>query len=164
MTQFFQLTLYLYLLATVVYVVHFLSQKKQVRTIARGILLAGGILHTAYFVVRYLAAGYTPLTSMHEAVSFFAWSMTWAFLSFWWRYRVKNFGVFVAPLISLLMLIAAFVSRDSALAPRPKKQLASCACQYRHHGQRLSCPGFLRRDYVPPAGTGDQKEKIRNIL
>ena len=85
MTLLFQLTFSLYLLATVVYVVHFLSQKKQVRAVARAILLAGGILHTVYFVVRYVAAGHTPLTSNHEAVSFFAWSMTWAFLSFWWR-------------------------------------------------------------------------------
>ncbi len=117
MTLFFQLPLYLYLLATAVYVVHFLSQHKQVRAVARTILLAGGILHTVYFIVRYVAAGHTPLTSNHEAVSFFAWSMTWAFLSFWWRYRVKNFGVFVAPLISLLMLIAAFSSQEMAPLP-----------------------------------------------
>ena len=104
MTLLFQLTLFLYLLATAVYVAHFLSQQKKVRAVARAILLVGGVLHTVYFVVRYVAAGHTPLTSSHEAVSFFAWSMTWAFLSFWWRYRVKNFGVFVSPLISLLML------------------------------------------------------------
>ena len=117
MTLFFQLTLSLYLLATAVYVAHFLSQQKQVRTVARAILFAGGLLHTVYFVARYLAAGHTPLTSNHEAVSFFAWSVTWAFLSFWWRYRVKNFGVFVAPLVSLLMLIAAFSSQEMAPLP-----------------------------------------------
>jgi len=117
MTLFFQLTLYVYLFATAAYLAFFFTQNNQVRTIARSILLGGGIVHTAYFVARYVAAGHTPLTNNHEAVSFFAWSVTWAFLSFRWRYQVRNFGVFVSPLISVLMLIAAASSQQ--IVPLP---------------------------------------------
>jgi len=117
MTLFFQLSLILYLLATLVYLAHFFSLGKQARTVARSFLFVAALLPTVYFIARYLAVGYTPLTSNHEAVSFFAWSMTWAFLSFWWRYRMKNFGVFVSPLISLLMLVAAFSSQEIATLP-----------------------------------------------
>lgn len=107
----FQVTLAIYLLGTIIYIVHFVNQNKQVRTAARGMILAGGIVHTAAIVVRYLEAGHTPLVNNHEAVSFFAWSMTWGFLTFHWRYQVKNFGFFVTPVISALMIISALSSR-----------------------------------------------------
>jgi cytochrome c-type biogenesis protein CcsB len=113
----FQITFAGYLLATIVYMVYFATQKTSVRTMARSLLLGAGLLHTAVLVIRYFEAGHTPLTSNHEAVSFFAWSVTWGFLSFRWRYQVKNFGVFVTPLISVLMLVAAFSSRQISQLP-----------------------------------------------
>ena len=43
--------------------------------------------------------------------------MTWGYLSFHWRYNVRNFGTFVSPLITILMLIATFSSRE--ITPLP---------------------------------------------
>ena len=114
---FFQITLFGYILATSVYAVFFSSQRQEVRRAARAVLVAAGLLHTVYLVVRYIEAGHTPLTNHHETVSFFAWSMTWGYLSFHWRYNVKNFGSFVSPLITILMIIAHFSSR--AVEPLP---------------------------------------------
>jgi cytochrome c-type biogenesis protein CcsB len=113
----FQGTLFVYILATIVYIVYFFTQRKEVRATARFFLLAGGLLHTVYLIIRYIEAGYTPITNHHEAVSFFAWSITWAYLSFHWRYQVKNFGTFTSPLITALMLVATFSSR--AITPLP---------------------------------------------
>ncbi len=107
MALLFHLTLFVYILATVFYVVYFANQKKYIRKLARAVLVGAGLLHTANLVTRYLAAGHTPITNMHEAVSFFAWSITWGFLAFRWRYQVKNFGTFVSVLITILMSIAA---------------------------------------------------------
>lgn len=117
MILFFQIILFVYILATLVYLVHFATQRKELRTAARLILAGGGILHTVYFVYRYFESGHTPLTNNHEAVSFFAWSIVWGFLSFRWRYKVKNFGAFVAPLITFLMLVAAFSSQKIVALP-----------------------------------------------
>lgn len=113
----FQITFMTYIAATVAYVVFFANQNTQVRALARLILLAAGILHTCVLVSRYIEAGHTPITNMHEAVSFFAWSMTWGFLVFRWRYRVKNFGTFVSIGITLLMVVAAMSSHD--ISPLP---------------------------------------------
>ncbi len=98
--------------ASALYLVFFFSQQKRLRTIARRILLVSGILQSLYILSRYLIAGYTPITSQHEAVTFFAWSVTWAYLSFRWRYTVINFGTFVSFMVLILLLVAAFVSRD----------------------------------------------------
>ena len=99
-------------MASAAYLVFFLNQNKQARKIARMILVISGVLQTLYIVSRYLLVGHTPITSQHEAVFFFAWATTWAYLSFRWRYSVKNFGTLVSILIFSLLVIASISSRD----------------------------------------------------
>ncbi len=96
----------------ILYLVFLVSQNSKVRVVARGVLLLSGILQTLYILSRFMLAGYTPITSQHEAVVFFAWAATWAYLSFRWRYTVKNFGTFVSLLIMSLLVAAAFASTD----------------------------------------------------
>ena len=107
----FQISLFTYFIATAAYIVFFVSQKKDVRRIARYIFMAGGVLHTLNIVTRYIEAGHTPITNQHETVSFFAWSVAWCYLSFRWRYTVKNFGTFVSVLTFTLMSIAAMAPK-----------------------------------------------------
>ena len=99
-------------LAAAAYVVFFINQSKEVRRAARVIFLVSGVLQTLYIVWRYIQAGQTPITSQHEAVVFFAWATTWAYLSFRWRYTVKNFGTFVAINVFALLLISAISPRE----------------------------------------------------
>jgi cytochrome c-type biogenesis protein CcsB len=108
----FQSVLGVTFVAAAAYLVYFVRQNKKIRKIARMILLVSGILQTLHLVLRYFLAGHIPITSQHEAVVFFAWATTWAYLSFRWRYTVKNFGTFVSILIFFLLLIASFSSRD----------------------------------------------------
>lgn len=108
----FQSVMGVTLVASAVYLVFFVTQNKKIRRIARLILLISGILQTCYIFSRYLLAGYTPITTQHETVVFFAWATTWAYLSFRWRYTVKNFGTFVSLLILCLLTAAAFASHD----------------------------------------------------
>jgi cytochrome c-type biogenesis protein CcsB len=98
--------------AMTTYLVFFVRQNNRIRNVGRIFLLASGVAQTLYIVARYLEAGNTPITSQHEAVVFFAWSTTWAYLSFRWRYTVKNFGTFVSTLIFALLLISSFSPRE----------------------------------------------------
>ncbi|MCB2184618.1 MAG: c-type cytochrome biogenesis protein CcsB [Desulfobulbaceae bacterium] len=106
----FTLTYILYGIATSAYLTFFISQEKKIRSTARCLLFGAGVLHTVTIVGRYIEQGHTPLTTHHDTVSFFAWSMTWAFLSFRWRYQVKNFGTFVSLLIMVLLTVGAMSS------------------------------------------------------
>jgi cytochrome c-type biogenesis protein CcsB len=110
----FQAVLAVTFLACAAYTVFFISRKKEVRTIAWWILILSGVLQTAYLITRSLQTGYAPVTSQHEAIAFFAWASTWAYLSFRWRYTVKNFGAFVSLLICILLAIAAAFPRQPA--------------------------------------------------
>ena len=125
--------------ACAVYLVFFFSQKEHLRKIARIILLSSGVLQTLYILSRYLIAGYTPITSQHEAVTFFAWSVTWAYLSFHWRYSVKNFGTFVSILAMIMLVLAAFASRTfQPLAPALQSMWLPV-----HAGVSVMAYGFL---------------------
>jgi len=110
----FQSVLGVTFIAAAAYLVFFVSQNNKTRKIARIILLVSGLLQTLHIASRFILAGHTPITSQHEAVVFFAWATTWAYLSFRWRYTVKNFGTFVSIFICCLLLIASFSSREFA--------------------------------------------------
>ena len=98
--------------SSILYLVFFISRNERVRQAARVMLLASGLFQTVYIGSRFFLAGYTPITTHHESVVFFAWATTWAYLSFRWRYTVKNFGTFVSLLVLLLLILAAFASRE----------------------------------------------------
>jgi len=112
MNLLFQLIFFTYIFVTITYLVFFFNQNKRVRTLARYGMLAAAIAHLLYTVIRYFKAGYTPITSGHETASFAALSITWGYLSFRWRYKVKNFGVFASPIITTLMLVAFLASQE----------------------------------------------------
>ena len=122
-----------------VYLVFFFSQKEKLRKVARMIFLSSGILQTCYILSRYLIAGYTPITSQHEAIVFFAWSVTWGYLSFHWRYSVRNFGTFVSVLVLIMLLVAAAASRVfNPLAPALQSMWLPV-----HAGVSVMAYGFL---------------------
>ncbi|MDO5674242.1 MAG: c-type cytochrome biogenesis protein CcsB [bacterium] len=108
----FQTSLALYLLATAAYLVFFFSEKAQIRKNARLLFVLAFALHSVTIIVRYFEAGHTPITTRHETISFFAWSLGCGYLSFCWRYEVKNLGAFVSLLVLTLMTMAAFASRE----------------------------------------------------
>lgn len=135
----FQAVLAITFFATAAYLVYFVNQNKEIRKIARIIMVASGGMQTLYIIVRFLLAGHTPITSQHEAVFFFAWATTWAYLSFRWRHTVKNFGTFVSVLISCLLVIASF--SDKSINPLlPALQTAWLPV---HGGISLIAYGFL---------------------
>lgn len=126
-------------LSTAAYLVFFFRQNPRVREIARTILTCSGVLLTLYIFSRYLVGGHTPITSQHETVIFFAWSSTWAYLSFRWRYSVRNFGTFVSILIFSLLVISAFTPRHMpSLAPALQSAWLPV-----HAGVSIMAYGFL---------------------
>ncbi|MDZ7640586.1 MAG: c-type cytochrome biogenesis protein CcsB [Desulfurivibrio sp.] len=117
MELFFKVIFVLYAGATVTALVSFVKLHRPIQVVARGLLLAAAVLHTGYLVGGLLVAGYTPVASHHQAVSFFAWSLTMAYLAFRWRYRVQNLAAFVTPLILLLMVVAWWAPAQSVELP-----------------------------------------------
>ncbi|MCW5214399.1 hypothetical protein VU13_03680, partial [Desulfobulbus sp. US5] len=126
----------------------FFSQKAQIRIVARIVFVLAASLHTLNIIFRYIEAGHTPITSIHETISFFAWSIACCHLSFRWRYTVKNSGTFASIIVLLLMLASSLASREILPLPPEMRSwllpvhasisiIAGClsglGCYWRHH-------------------------------
>lgn len=111
-TLLFELALTLYFAAALVSIVEVFRGSpgaSRLMLIAAGI---GFLFHTASIVFRYLNAGHLPITSMHEASSFFAWCVVLIFFFLEFRYKIGIMGSFILPLVFLLMLSSSMLPRE----------------------------------------------------
>ena len=72
MNLLFSITTLIYLIAGILYLVAMIGKRPQAAQIGRWVLLVGIILHATCFGVSHSTVGGTPVTSLHESLSFFA--------------------------------------------------------------------------------------------
>jgi len=78
----------------------------------------GFFFHTLALVSRMIEGGHIPLTSMHEALSFFSWALVMFFLVVELRYRVHILGSFILPMAFVSLISAAALPKEiRALEP-----------------------------------------------
>ncbi len=111
----FNLTLVVYLAATVAYLAYLVKPREMLGKVSRWLLTAGFVVHCAYTVDRYLEAGHTPITNLHESLSFFSLAIVGIYILFERKYRVFILGSFVTPVAFLLMV--ASTGFPSAILP-----------------------------------------------
>lgn len=110
----FKITLLVYLAATVLFLVDVISRRAQLGRSARWLLSGGFAVHCATLVARYVEVGHTPVSSLYESLSFFAWTIVAIYLLFDLRYRLTVLGAFVCPLAVALMLVGSAVPKEVA--------------------------------------------------
>ena len=116
MSVYFYITvLVLYGAATLLYLLYIVRPRDTVGRISRWVLAAGFVCHCTFTFFRYLEAGHTPITNLHESLSFFSLTIVGVFLGFQHRYRAAILGSFVTPLALLVMLASAIF--PSAIVP-----------------------------------------------
>ncbi len=105
-TLLFNLTLAVYFAATVAYLAYLVKPQELLGKASRWILTAGFAVHLAYTVDRYLEAGHTPITNLHESLSFFSLAIVGVYILFERKYRILILGSFVTPLALLIMAVS----------------------------------------------------------
>ena len=109
---FFKLAVAFYLLGTFKYLLFIILLRELLAKIAYLSLSAGFALHTIAFIVRWIEGGHTPVTNLHESLSFFAWAITGVYLVFYRRYRIKVLGPFISTLVLILMISAMALPKE----------------------------------------------------
>ena len=102
----FYITLLLYLAATVSYLVYLFKPRTALGTASRWLITAGFVLHAAFTLLRYIQDGHTPITNLHESLSFFSLSVVGVFIFFERRFKIFILGSFVTPLALILLLLS----------------------------------------------------------
>ena len=111
----FNLSLLSYLMASLAYFVFLAYRRTLVSTIARWTVVFGLLCQTITIGVRSSQTGHGPYTSSFEVALFLAWLMVVVFFLTEWKYKIKNLGTFIIPIVFVILLFSAFLSKDVIL-------------------------------------------------
>jgi len=115
---FFKFSTLLYLLGALGYSAYIIFLKDFLSKSAVTAVLVGFASHTLALIVRYAEAGHTPVTNLHESLSFFAWMIIGVLLMASLKYKIKVLGAFLSPVALILMLFAYALPKEIVpLAP-----------------------------------------------
>ncbi|MGB9620625.1 MAG: hypothetical protein ACPL7K_09455, partial [Armatimonadota bacterium] len=96
----FKIAFWVYLAATASYVGSTLGKTKTWNSIGRALLAVGLALHTASWIVRYIATGHPPFLNLYEYLLSFTWAGVVAYLVLELAAKTQVYGAFVVPLIT----------------------------------------------------------------
>ena len=111
----FKLTMGAYFLATLLYLVYLIKPRPTLGRISHWVISGGFLIHCMFTLDRYLEAGHTPITNLHESLSFFSLAIVGMFIAFERKYKVSILGSFVTPVALVILGISALF--QSAIAP-----------------------------------------------
>ena len=114
----FLIALCLYLVSTIFYLLFLAIDKKGIEALGHFSLLSGFIVHFISTCFRYFQAGYTPITNLHESLSFLSLCMAGFFLFLKRSYKISILGSIIVPFLSLVFIWALWLPSDiKPLAP-----------------------------------------------
>jgi cytochrome c-type biogenesis protein CcsB len=111
-TILFELALTAYFVASLIGIFEIYRGSRQPSRFVIAVTCGGFIVHSVSILYRYVAAGHLPITSMHEASSFFAWCIVLVFLMLQYRYRIGIMSSFIMPVVFVLMLSSSVLPRE----------------------------------------------------
>ncbi len=111
-TILFELALTCYFAVTIIGIIELFRGSKDSSLPMLIVTGAGFLLHSASIVYRYVSSGHLPITSMHEAASFFAWCIVLLFFFLEYRYKIGIIGSFILPIVFMLMLTSSVLPRE----------------------------------------------------
>jgi cytochrome c-type biogenesis protein CcsB len=102
----FYVTLAAYLAATFAYLAYLIKPGDKAGNAARWALTSGFVVHIIFTAQRFFEAGHTPITNLHESLSFFSMAVAGLFIYFQRRFKVVVLGSFVTPLALVMLLLS----------------------------------------------------------
>jgi len=120
---FFNLSMALYLISFLGYLVYAMSQNRGVGFVSTTVVSVGLLLHSVGLVVRWMEThrtgyGYVPLSNMYESLIFFSWTIVLIYLILELKYRQRVIGVFVTPFAFLAIALTSIIPGiDAKITP-----------------------------------------------
>ncbi len=113
----FNLSLFSYLVASVGYFVYLAYRRPLVSTLAGWAVAFGLVCHTVTIGIRSSQTGHGPYTTSFEVALFLSWLIVVVYILTEWKYKIKDLGAFVIPLVFVVLLFSAFLSKETTLVP-----------------------------------------------
>ena len=107
----FLLALVFYAISTTAYVACWIGSSRRCERLAQPTLVVAVALHGLAILLRWLEAGYAPLSNGFEAFSFYAWGLSVAYLLIPSLRRHTVLGAFITPLALISILVASVLPK-----------------------------------------------------
>lgn len=111
-SNFFYISLALYLISTVLYFVFFINKNENSGRLGSNLVKSAFVLHTLALVFRTIGAERLPLSNQYEFATSFAWAIALFFIIFEKKLDFRALGTFVTPIIFLIIGYAALQNKD----------------------------------------------------
>lgn len=105
----YKVALLMYALATLLSLVAVVRNRGTEGRRARLLFLLAFCMHTVTLIVRYFEAGYTPVTNLHESLSFFAWALAGVFMLLDLQIRMQVMAAATATLVTVFMMFGSLM-------------------------------------------------------
>ena len=110
----FNVSMGIYLLGFVAYLVYATSKNVRVGKVSTGLLITGLLFHSVGLILRWMEThragyGYIPLSNMYESLIFFSWTIVLIYLIVETKYQQKVIGVFVTPFAFLAIALTSII-------------------------------------------------------
>jgi cytochrome c-type biogenesis protein CcsB len=109
----FRVAFWLYLGATICYVVYLFNRQTAVGQGGTALLGVGCLLQTASLGVRMAAVHHPPFLNLYEYGLSVLWGFVIVYLVVEWKSRSRDLGVFVVPLLTLFVFLANRLPTES---------------------------------------------------
>ena len=111
-------TTFIYLAATLIYVVLTIFRIEKFGPLATAFTIIGVLANSIGIGLRWvesyqLGVGYVPLSNMYESLVFFAWSIAVVYLAIEYAYKARYLGAYVISFAFLAMAYASFSAEFS---------------------------------------------------
>jgi len=106
-----------YTVAMLLYIVTFWKKTGRISTISRTILVVGFLFQVAGLVIRSVQARFMPVTNMYESLNFFSCTIVLAYLFVENRFKNRTLGVFILPVVFLLMAFSSLPTTPKEIMP-----------------------------------------------
>jgi cytochrome c-type biogenesis protein CcsB len=114
----FLLSALLYAFSTVAHLAQWVGNSQRGKRLARPSLIAATLLQGVAIALRWVEAGYAPLSDGFEAFSFYAWGLSLTYLLVKPLRRFPILGVFVTPIaLSSILIASVLPKRIDPLVP-----------------------------------------------
>ncbi len=117
--NFFYLAFAAYFIGFIAFILYGAFKSKVFSHIGIGAMLGGLIPHTVGFVVRWITINHIPLSNMYEYMSLMSWMAVITLLIVYFRYRRREIGIFISPVVFMLMVAAALLPKEASQSLMP---------------------------------------------
>jgi cytochrome c-type biogenesis protein CcsB len=105
----FNLTFIFYTIATLGYVIFFVTSFNKIKNLGFFFSLSGFILQTMSLIIRIKELRHPPISNLYESLYFFAWAVILIYIFLEQRIKLRVIGVFVLPFVIILFIYASFL-------------------------------------------------------